>query len=92
MIEVILQWSPEMSAIDQIKVYDELLNILAEGTDVARLLAFHLSDDQQTRLDELLDKNRDGTLSDAEAAELDTYERLEHLVRLLKARVLQKQG
>ena len=81
-----------MSAIDQRMVYDELLNILAESADAARLLAFHLSDDQQTRLDELLDKNREGTLSDAETAELDTYERLEHLVRLLKARVLQKQG
>ena len=81
-----------MSAIKQPMVYDELLTILAEGADVARLRAFRLSDDQQTRLDELLDKNRDETLSDAEAAELDTYERLEHLVRLLKARVLQKQG
>jgi hypothetical protein len=81
-----------MSAIEPPMVYDELLTILAEGADAARLLAFRLSDDQQTRLDELLDKNRDETLSDAEAAELDTYERLEHLMRLLKARVLQKQG
>lgn len=73
-------------------VYDELLDILAESADAARILAFRLSADQQTRLDNLLDKNRDGTLSEAEAAELDAYERFEHLVRLLKARVLQKQG
>lgn len=73
-------------------VYDELLDILAEGADAGRLFAFRLSDDQQTHLDELLDKNRDGTLSEAEAAELDAYERFEHLVRLLKARVHQQQG
>jgi hypothetical protein len=81
-----------MSAINQPMVYDELLDILAEGADAGRLFAFRLSDDQQARLDELLDKNREGTLSDVEATELDSYERFEHLVRLLKARVHQKQG
>jgi hypothetical protein len=40
----------------------------------------------------LLEKNREGTLTNDEAAELDAYERFEHIVRLLKARVLQKQG
>jgi len=38
----------------------------------------------------LLDKQRDGTLTVAETAELDAYERFEHVVRLLKAHVLQK--
>jgi hypothetical protein len=33
-----------------------------------------------------------GTLTDEESSELDTYERFEHLMRLLKARMLQKQG
>ena len=80
-----------MSSIDQPTIYDDLLDVLAESADAARLLAFRLSDDQQTRLDDLLDKNRDGTLTDAESSELDVYERFEHIVRLLKARVLQKQ-
>ena len=44
------------------------------------------------RLDILLEKNREGTLTAEETAELGTFERFEHLVRLLKARVLQKQG
>ena len=81
-----------MSAIDQPTVYDELLDVLAESADAARLLTFRLSDDQQARLDELLDKNREGTLTNVESSELDNYERFEHIVRLLKARVLQKQG
>jgi hypothetical protein len=71
-------------------VYDELLDVLAEGADVTRLLSFRLSPDKQARLDDLLDKNRVGQLAADETAELDDYERLEHLVRLLKARARQK--
>ena len=79
-----------MSAIDRPAVYDDLLDLLAESADAQRVLAFHLSDQKQARLDELLEKNREGTLTAEESAELDAYERFEHLVRLLKARVLQK--
>jgi len=81
-----------MSAIDHPAVYDDLLNLLAESTDAQRVLAFHLSDEKQARLDKLLERNREGTLTDAESAELDAYERFEHVVRLLKARVLQQRG
>ncbi len=69
-----------------------LLDILTESANAERLLAFRLSDPLQRRLDTLLEKNREGTLTDEETAELDTYERFEHLVRLLKARVLQQQA
>ena len=48
--------------------------------------------DHPALYDDLLEKNRAGTLTDEESAELDAYERFEHLVRLLKARVLQKQS
>jgi hypothetical protein len=64
----------------------------AESADAQRVLAFHLSDQKQARLDELLEKNREGTLTGEESTELDAYERFEHLVRLLKARVLQKRS
>jgi hypothetical protein len=79
-----------MSLLDHPVVYDDLLDLLAESANINRLLAFRLSDPLQARLDVLLEKNREGTLTDEEVAELDAYERLEHLVRLLKARVLQK--
>ena len=81
-----------MATLDTHTVYDELLDLLADGADVQRVLAFRLSSLQQERLDILLEKNREGTLTAEEMAELDTFERFEHLVRLLKARVLQKQG
>ena len=67
-------------------IYDELLDLLADTTDVDRLLAFRLSDKRQARLDERLQRNRDGLLTEAERGELDEFERLEHLGRMLKAR------
>ena len=81
-----------MATIDDAAIYDDLLDLLAESAEAERVLAFRLSAAKQDRLDALLDKNREGTLTTAEAAELDTYERFEHVVRLLKARVLQKFG
>jgi hypothetical protein len=81
-----------MSAINHPAVYDDLLDLLAESADAQRVLAFRLSDEKQARLDELLEKNREGTLTGDESAELDACERFEHVVRLLKARVLQKRG
>lgn len=81
-----------MATLDTHAVYDELLDLLVDGADVQRVLAFRLSSSQQERLDILLEKNREGTLSAEETAQLDAFERFEHLVRLLKARVLQKQG
>lgn len=81
-----------MSTIDRSAIYDDLLDLLAESADAQRVLAFRLSDEKEARLDELLEKNREGTLTAEETAELDAYEQFEHLVRLLKARVLQRRG
>ena len=79
-----------MATIAESAVYDDLLDLLADSAEAERVLAFRLSAVKQARLDALLDKNREGTLTAEEVAELDAYERFEHLVRLLKARVLQK--
>jgi len=77
-----------MAATAQPPVYDELLDLLAESADADRLLAFRLSPERQARLDELLERNREATLSEEQSAELDDFERFEHMVRMLKARVL----
>lgn len=81
-----------MTLMDDTAVYDDLLDLLAESADAERVLAFRLSVPKQKRLDALLDRNREGTLTAQESAELDAYERFEHVVRLLKARVVQKLG
>ena len=81
-----------MSATKQQALYDELVDLLAESADADRVLSFCLSPGNQGRLDSLLEKNRQGALTGDESAELDAFEHFEHLVRLLKARLLQKRG
>jgi len=71
-------------------VYEDLLDLLAESANADRVLGFHLSAEKQARLDELLERNRQGTLTEEEEGELDDFEHFEHVVRLLKARLLQR--
>ena len=80
-----------MSTTDQPTIYDELLDLFAGTANAHRLGNFRLSPAMQARLDLLLQKNRDGELSPADHSELDEFERLEHLGRMLKAR-LRKNG
>ena len=67
-----------------------LLERLAEAPDAAEVAAMRVSDQAQERLDELLEKNRDGTLSVDERNEWAEYERLEHLVRAAKTAAMAK--
>ena len=80
-----------MSTVRDAPVYEELLELLAESADPQRVLGFRLSKKRQAQLDKLLDKNREGILTPVEAAELEAFERFEHVVRLLKARLLKTQ-
>ena len=80
-----------MSTVEQPPVYDELVELLAESAEPDKVLSFQLSSVKQRRLDDLLSKNRDGTLTSQEEAELDAFEQFEHVVRLLKARVRERQ-
>ena len=52
-----------MAILDHPPVYDELLDLLAGSADPEQLLGFRLSDEKQARLDDLLEQNRQGTLS-----------------------------
>ena len=77
-----------MATVGQSALYDDLLDLLSEGVDPGRLRRFRLSEAKQIRLDWLLERNREGTLTEEESAELDDFERFEHLVCMLKARAL----
>lgn len=75
-----------MATADQPLLYDDLLQLFATSANKDLLLNFRLPPEKQAKLDLLLQRNRDGSLTDEEEAELDEFERLEHLGRLLKAR------
>lgn len=81
-----------MGTIEQGTVYDTLVDLLVQGGNRQQILQFRLGEAPQGRLDELLEKNRNGTITPEEISELETFEQFEHVVRLLKARVLQSEG
>ncbi|MEQ8385841.1 MAG: hypothetical protein RH949_26135 [Coleofasciculus sp. A1-SPW-01] len=66
--------------------YTEVLDFLIARPTPQEITTFKVSAEAQERLRTLLDKNREGTLTEAEATELDLYEQLEHLMILLKAK------
>ncbi|MEH1909430.1 MAG: hypothetical protein V7L05_14035 [Nostoc sp.] len=67
-------------------VYQEVIDFLIKGPKPEEIINFKVSFQSQTRLQELLEKNRSATLSQMELAELDVYEQLEQMMILLKAR------
>ncbi len=72
--------------------YDELLDVFATPAIAQRFLAFYPPAAMQARIETLLARHCDQALSAEERAELDEFERIEHFVRLVKARVHQKLG
>jgi hypothetical protein len=66
--------------------YAEVIDFLLNRPTPEAIVAFKVSPAAQARIHALLDKNREATLNATEAAELDLYEQLEHLMLLLKAK------
>jgi len=65
---------------------DEVLDFLLSQPSPTDVIALRPSSESQERLRELLDGNRNDTLTDAEREELERYLQLEHFVRRLKIR------
>jgi len=74
--------------ISDIPAYQEVLDFLIKRPTPAEIVAFKVSTSAQTRLQELLEKNRFAALSSMELAELDVYEQLEQMIILLKSLAL----
>ena len=70
-------------------IYRYVLNFLASRPTPEQLVAFGPTDEMQERLKMLLERESSGELTQAEKAELEEYERLEHLMVLIKAGNLQ---
>lgn len=67
-------------------VYQEIIDFLSTSPTPEALIAFKISEAAQERLEELLDKHREATLTPDERVELETYRQLNHLVIRLQAR------
>ena len=72
---------------EQINIYEDFAEFIA-GLSPEKILAYHAPDKIQKRVEYLVAKKKEGTLSQLEAQELEKYFVFEHIVRLSKARAL----
>ena len=68
------------------KAYEELVDFIAAGTTPQGVAQFRASPETMARVEELVRKEKNTGLLPEEAAELNDYLQLEHLMRLAKAR------
>jgi hypothetical protein len=66
--------------------HDEILEFLTSTPTPEQIIAFRPSQDTQQRVSDLLDRSHNGALTAEEQIELDEFEQVEHLMRMLKAR------
>jgi hypothetical protein len=69
-----------------VPAFREVIDFLAGAPTLDQILGFKVSPFIQERLENLLNKNREGSLTDDESAELDVCEEVQRLMLLLKAR------
>jgi hypothetical protein len=79
-----------MADIPMPTLWDEILNFLAEVAAPEQVIAFQASPALQARASELLERNRENTLTPEEKAELEEFARINHLVSMLKIRARKK--
>lgn len=71
----------------QQSIYEELAEFMA-SMDAGKVMNYKASEEAQSRLELLLEKNRENNLSPDEKAELEHYFTVERIVRLAKARAM----
>jgi hypothetical protein len=67
-------------------LFEELVNFLATHPSSDEILDLQVSPEVEARIEELLQKNRSTQLSEAEALELEIYNKLDLFFTLVKAR------
>jgi hypothetical protein len=80
--------SPTINLQDAPQAYLEVLDFLMTRPTPQEIAKFKVLPVVQERLRSLLDKNREGTLTDTEVAELDVYEQVDHLMIVMKTRAI----
>lgn len=82
--------SPEPRKLELMtRAYEEIVDFLSQGTTPEAVAAFEASTEAKQRVAELVSKEKLDELPPDEAAELNHFIEIEHLMRLVKARALQ---
>jgi exonuclease V gamma subunit len=71
-----------------IPAYEEFLEYLIEKARPEDILAFRVSDKEQRRAEELLERNSEGSLTHEESEELQQMLQFERFMAVLKAKAL----
>ena len=71
-----------MSAVSP--AYLEIIDFIAAGTTPEAVAHFHPSPEAQVRVAELIEREKENSLSPEEKAELDHFIELEHILRMAK--------
>jgi hypothetical protein len=69
--------------------YFEIIEFIAAGTTSEAVADFRPSPEAQRRVSELVEREKEEGLSPEEAAELDHFMELEHILRMAKAKARQ---
>jgi len=80
-------WHPSSGGLS---IVEEVFDFLAHRPSPEEIIAFRPSEKSVERLRELLDKNREGSLTVEEETELDTLQSLNHLYALIKLQARQQ--
>lgn len=70
----------------ELRAYEEFIDFIAAGPSSEHVATFQPSEDTRRRVLDLVAREKGEGLSPEESEELDHYIRLEHIMRLAKAR------
>ena len=77
-------------AVIQTNAYQEIVDFMADRPSLEEMSNFRFSEAVEAHINDLLAANRQRRLTDAEAAELDDFDNLEHIMRMVKLTALEK--
>jgi hypothetical protein len=67
-------------------IADVVTDFLGAAPTLQQIADYRLPDELQMRAHDLLEKNREGSLTDEERAEMEEFRQIDHLLTLVKAK------
>lgn len=89
-LPIVLEMGMSRYASLSTQAYREAISFLTQDLPPEKIVTFRFSDEIENRVNNLLDKNNAGTISQAEEVELERLSQLEEQLQLAKATALAK--
>ncbi len=75
-----------MNLTPEVTVSDVITDFLGSAPSLQEIVSYRLPEEFQARSHALLDKNRNGTMSEEDRAEMEQFRQIDHLMTLVKAK------